>query len=300
MQFAPGAPLERSARNLKKYGARTARALSDRSRVSPLTPSARATEWDEYGSQWIADRPHQLWRRHSDAVNIALIDRWLPAGIARRILKTDLFDEAVSEGICPWLSTRSEQIVGLDVSTAVILEAGRGCANLSPTGADVRSLPFKSNSFDAIVSLSTLDHFDSKREVGLAMRELNRVLAPGGTLILTLDNLANPVIALRNALPYRVTHGAGLVPYPVGRTFLPGDAAALVRESGFEIRERTAVMHAPRVAVVPLMNALDAEGRAARALSSVAMWFERLRPLPSRFLTGHFIAILAVKGSSAG
>ena len=266
--------------------------------MSERTPSARASEWDGYGSQWIAERPHQLWRRHSDAVNTALIKSWLPSGNIRRILKTDLFDEAVSEGICPWLAGHGDQLLGLDVSTSVIQEASRGCPGLMPTGADVRRLPFKSASFDLIVSLSTLDHFDSTREVATSLGELYRVMAPGGTLILTLDNLANPVIALRNSLPYRLTHGAGLVPYPVGQTFGPREAASLVAQAGFSVREQTSVMHAPRVFLVPLMNAFNGNSGAARTLSSVAMWFERLRKLPSRSRTGHFVAILAVKGSS--
>ncbi len=263
------------------------------------SPSSRADEWDHYGSQWVTERPHRLWRKHSDAVNIALIRQWLPTTGLKRVLKTDLFDEAVSDGVCNAVAERATQVVGLDVSIAVLAEAGKSCAALSPAGADVRTLPFRSHSFDAIVSLSTLDHFDTREDVIASLRELHRVLVPGGTLILTLDNLANPVIALRNALPYRVTHAAGLVPYPVGRTFRPQAARDLVTEASFEVVEHTAVMHAPRVLAVPLMNAVNrnSNGGAAAALSSAAMWFERLRPLPSRFITGHFVAIRAVKAA---
>ena len=261
------------------------------------TDSARAEEWDHYGSHWVNERPHQLWRKHSDSVNVSLIEQWLPRTGLRRVLKTDLFDEAVSEGICPAIAKRAREVVGLDVSSAVLRQASKSCVALSPAGADVRLLPFRSHSFDAVVSLSTLDHFDSKADVLAALREIHRVLAPGGTLILTLDNLANPVIAIRNALPYRVTHAAGLVPYPVGQTFGPAEAMDLVREAVFEVIEHTAVMHAPRVLAVPLMGAFDRNGSSgiARTLSRAAMWFERLRPLPSRFITGHFIAIRAVK-----
>ena len=259
--------------------------------------SSRAGEWDKYGSQWVSERPHRLWRKHSDAVNIALIRQWLPETGLRRVLKTDLFDEAVSEGVCPAIAERAKEVIGLDVSIAVLGEAGKTCRALSPAGADVRALPFRSHSFDAVVSLSTLDHFDTRADVLESLRELYRVLVPGGTLILTLDNLANPVIALRNALPYRMTHAAGLVPYPVGRTFRPDAAKELVREAAFEVLEHTAVMHAPRVLAVPLMNVVNQNGNgtAAAVMSRAAMWFERLRPLPSKFVTGHFVAIKAVK-----
>lgn len=262
--------------------------------------SAIATAWEAYGSQWVAERPQQLWRRHSDAVNIALIEQWLPRKRMRRVLKTDLFDEAVSEGICPAIAKHADVVIGLDVSQSILAAASRSCGELRSTGADVRRIPLESGSFDAVVSLSTLDHFDSRGDVELALRELYRVLAPGGVLVLTLDNLANPVISVRNALPYWMTHGAGLVPYPIGRTFRPGTAEGLVKEAGFEVTDLSAVMHAPRVLAVAVMNMLarNGDGPVGRVLSRAAMSFERLRPLPTRFLTGHFIAIRAVRPHS--
>ena len=263
------------------------------------TDSARAGEWDRYGSEWITERPDRLWRQHSDAVNTALIEAWLPSQRAARVLKTDLFDEAVSDGVCRAIARRSESVVGLDVSISVCAAAARGSPEIIPAGADVRRLPFDDDVFDAVVSLSTLDHFDDPADVLAALKEIYRVTAPGGTLILTLDNLANPVIAVRNSLPYGLTHAAGLVPYPVGRTFRPGEARALAAESGFEVIEQTAVMHAPRVIAVPLMRSFagNESNGAARMMLSAAMWFEKLKPLPTRFLTGHFIAIRAIKRS---
>ncbi|MGK2963548.1 MAG: class I SAM-dependent methyltransferase [Gemmatimonadaceae bacterium] len=254
-------------------------------------------EWDSYGSHWVDTRPQQSWRRHSDAVNVRLIEEWLPRRQLTRILKTDLFDEAVSEGICPMLLGRASAVVGIDVSVAVLREAGRSCESLSCSGSDVRALPFRSEVFDAVVSLSTLDHFPGTDEVQDAVKELYRVLVPGGVLVLTLDNLANPVIALRNSLPYRLTHAAGLVPYPVGRTFRPEAARALVEGVGFRVSDLTAVMHAPRVIAIPLMSAFSgkAGGRAERLMLRAAMRLEALRDLWSRFRTGHFIAIRAEK-----
>jgi hypothetical protein len=41
----------------------------------------------------------RLWRAHSDAVNKALVARWRPVGQMDTLLKTDLFDEAVSDGL---------------------------------------------------------------------------------------------------------------------------------------------------------------------------------------------------------
>jgi SAM-dependent methyltransferase len=259
--------------------------------------SADAALWDRYAAEWIAGEPQRLWRRHSDAVNIALISDWLPRERLRRILKTDLFDEAVCDGVYAALASRADEVVGLDVAAAVIGAAKKTHPGLKSTAADVRSLPLRTSSFDAIVSLSTLDHFDAEGDIPRALRELYRVLRPGGVLILTLDNLANPVIRLRNALPFGLTHGAGLVPYPVGRTHRPQELDKLVRDAGFMITETSAVMHAPRVLAIPVMNllAMADKGPLGRALARAAMVFESLRPLPTRFLTGHFIAVRATK-----
>ena len=65
--------------------------------------------------------------------------------------------------------------------------------------ADVRSLPFAEASFGVVFSGSTLDHFESAADIQRSLGELYRVLRPGGTLILTLDNPANPLIEGRSS-----------------------------------------------------------------------------------------------------
>ena len=75
--------------------------------------------------------------------------------------------------------------------------------------ADVRCLPFVDGVFDLVVSNSTLDHFETSREIERAVAEIHRVLAPRGLFILTLDNPANPAVALRNALPFALLHQVG-------------------------------------------------------------------------------------------
>ncbi len=252
--------------------------------------------WDRYAVDWIANQPQRLWRRHSDAVNSALLERWLPRGVGP-VLKTDLFDEAVSEGVYPALALGSDSVVGLDVSLAVLAGARNRYPGLVASAADVRSLPLRSDSFGAVVSLSTLDHFESEQDIPAALSELFRVLRPGGMLLLTLDNLANPVIRIRNALPFWMTNGSGLLPYPVGKTYGPAKAGALVSAAGFQVVENTAIMHAPRVVAIPIMERLGgpAGGRRALMLSRAAMAFERLDAVGTRYLTGHFVAIRAVK-----
>ena len=120
-----------------------------------------------------------------------------------------------------------------DLAQAVGASARSRQQGVSAVGGDVCSLPFVDRSFDVVLSNSTLDHMDSLDDVSAALKELYRVLKPGGRLLLTLDNLANPVVALRNALPTRLLSALRLVPYYVGATCGPSHLCRLVSNAGF-------------------------------------------------------------------
>ncbi len=115
---------------------------------------------------------------------------------------------------------------------------------------------------------------------------------------MTLDNGMNPVIAARNAMPTRWRDASGLVPYEVGATCRrPRDLKALLDDAGFGVTELGAVLHCPRVIGVLVGNGVDRRGgeRARRAYARALVCFEGLSRLPTRYLTGHFLAALARK-----
>ncbi len=253
--------------------------------------------WDDVATTWDAMRPQTLWRKHSDAVNLSLLARWLPKERVRRLLKTDVFDEAFGDGLLPLLLSRTDCLVCMDVSVSTIVLAKKQYAKLRAVGVDVRSLPFKGDTFDIIVSNSTLDHFTSRDDILISLRELSALLKPGGQLLLTLDNLANPIIALRNALPFRLLYRLGIVPYFVGATAGPRRLPRLLRQVGLEVVEVSTLMHCPRVLAVLIAHLLErcAMPAVQRGFLRWAMVFERLAHWPTRFLTGHFVAVRAVK-----
>jgi SAM-dependent methyltransferase len=256
-----------------------------------------AQYWESVGADWNRSNPDALWREHSDAVNLQALARWLPESCGRRLLKTDVFDEAFGRGLHPFLASRSTSVVGMDLSAEVARAARARNPQLRLLRADVRHLPFAGGAFDAIVSNSTLDHFRTMGELEASLRELHRVLLPGGRLILTMDNPVNPLVALRNALPFAWLHRLRLVPYYVGITFGPRRLRALLETVGFEVAETGALMHCPRVLAVPACRLLRkrAGEKTQRRWQNLLMRFERLSQTPLRFLTGNFIAILAMK-----
>ena len=259
--------------------------------------SEEAHYWDTVAEVWLRRRSQALWRIHSDAVNSSLLRCWLPVGRVEHLLKTDLFDEAFSGGMYPQLSLRAQNVIGIDISALTLQAARSRQGDRLMVRADVRHSPFASSSFDAIISTSTLDHFKSPHEIVASLRELRRVLRVGGQLLLTMDNLMNPVIALRNALPFRLLNRLGLVPYYIGATYGPRRLRRVLQQVGFEVVEVHAVMHCPRLLAVNLAQVLEGRTGPAvqRGLLRCLMAFEGLSRWPTRFLTGHFIAVRALK-----
>jgi len=241
------------------------------------------------------DRPdYRLWREHSDAVNLALIARWLGGGTGGRALKTDLFDEAVGRGLCADSREHVPGILGMDLSLDVARRARNGTPGLMTAAADVRSLPFADGAFATVLSISTLDHFESTAEITASLREIRRVLGPGGVLLLTLDNPANPKIRLRNALPWSVLRRTGVVPYFVGKSIGRGRLERELAGAGFTVLRVGAIVHCPRVlAVTASRLPVFSSPRARHRLLATLERFEALERWPTRFLTAHFTAVLA-------
>lgn len=120
------------------------------------------------------------------------------------------------------LSGNGRRVVGVDVSRRMLrladahLSAERARASL--TRANALALPFRSGSFDAVVSTYLLDVL-SDAEMAAALRELVRVLSPGGRLVLGTMALPNHLthqvwMAAYRALPELVGHSRPADPHP--------------------------------------------------------------------------------------
>jgi SAM-dependent methyltransferase len=168
---------------------------------------------------------------------------------------------------------------------------------LNGVSTDVRQLPFADREFDAIASLSTLDHFESPEDIAVALRELHRVLRPGGTLVITLDNGSNPAVALRNRLPFEYLHAVGLLAYRVGVTCNARQFIAVLQSTGFTLRDVTFTIHAPRLIAVLTSRLVQRLGSPAvrRRFLRLLAAAERLASWRTRQITGYFIAAVGTK-----
>jgi len=248
--------------------------------------------------------PIEPWRVYMQRVYATLMRRWLPSPSTGPGLKTDLFEEATTSH--ELLSEMGAGSVGLDCSPAIVM-AARG--RLDPAGGryrfvvgDLRQIPLRPGSVSRILTGSSLDHFPDKGDIAVSLRELTRVLAPGGTLVMTLDNPHNPLVWLRNHLPFAWLNRIGLVPYYVGETYGLAEGRARLEALGLTITAVTAVAHVPRAPAIWLA-ALAGRLRWAPLSGWVGrlLWaFESLQRWPTRYRTGYYLAFRAEKRAPAG
>ncbi|MBN1680497.1 MAG: class I SAM-dependent methyltransferase [Anaerolineae bacterium] len=75
-------------------------------------------------------------------------------------------------------------VIGMDYAAQALRVARNYDPALSLQVGDVHALPYADNSLHGYLSFGVLEHFE--RGVGPALIEANRVLVPGGTLVLTI------------------------------------------------------------------------------------------------------------------
>lgn len=211
------------------------------------------------------------------------------------VLKTDVFEEAFGcDHILFDLGTEARLSVGMDVACGT---AGRAAARSPGRGfsflaADVRCLPFQAEAFDLVISTSTLDHFAVRGDLDLALKELVRILRPGGRLAITLDNPWNPMFLLLRALSR-----TRWSPFPLGRTMSLPELTRRLEAQGMQVMATDWLIHNPRLLSTLLFVALrrvlgEYAGLPIRAL----LWFFGLfAHLPTRRFTACFVAAGAQK-----
>ena len=253
--------------------------------------------WDDQVAKFLVYENSDTWRTFCDRLTNQLLTRLGPATIGKRAIKTDLFDEAAGVGVAAALNAVASQVFGTDLSTTVSETALRKNRSLRVLQSDVRALPLAADSFDFVLSNSTLDHFENRDDIDRSVEELHRILVPGGELLITLDNPLHPFVALRSGLSLRLLRWSGAIPYDVGATLSMKRLVGLLESTGFRIAETATLMHVPRFFALHLVHRKDVRrqgGPDERAVARMLRW-EWLGRLPTRQFTAHYIAIRAVK-----
>ncbi len=243
-----------------------------------------------------------IWRRQLRKIIEDLKRKWLPdRGLSGSGLLTDLFDEAANHRYLlePLVSAETPW-VGIDKVMQTTQNArkqvhlpGRKHPNVAV--CDVRSLAFQDNTFDYVLSHSTLDHFRDKSDIQLAIHEIHRVMKPGGTLIVTLDNPGNPIVFLRNSMPLAVLRMMNIVPYEVGKTIPASHFRSLLERERFTVQHDSFIDHGPRFVTIHLDRWLERNDIARNMWTKFLGAAENLASWPISRYTGYFYAAFAIK-----
>jgi SAM-dependent methyltransferase len=259
--------------------------------------------WDGVSQEARRSAPLDAWHAYMRRVYVRLVHEWLPPVDAGRGLKTDLFEEAVSAHHV--LSALGPASVGLDVSPAAVA-AARDRLRDAPGGrlfvaGDLRQLPLRSSTITRILCGSSLDHFRDPGDIARSLAELVRVLAPRGVLVVTFDNPENPVIWLRNRLPFSWLRRLSLVPYYIGETYSRTAARRRLESLGLEVTDVTAVAHVPRAPAIWVLAVVERLGWTVlrRRLERVLDYFDALEHGPLPYRTGYYVALRARKCESS-
>ena len=132
-----------------------------------------------------AAEAYPLWAPHySTETAVSWIEDELVAAMTPPLAGLRLLDAGCGTGR-RLRDVEAEQAVGVDLCPEMI-EAGaadlKGCPRVRTLTGDVRALPFADGSFDVVWCRLVIGHV---AECGRVYRELARVTAPGGRLIVT-------------------------------------------------------------------------------------------------------------------
>jgi ubiquinone/menaquinone biosynthesis C-methylase UbiE len=101
-------------------------------------------------------------------------------------------------GFLKAIASHCGRITGIDITTSFVAECramieGEGIRNATVMQGSATALPYINNSFDCVMMVDTIHHLD---DVTTGLKEVFRVLKPGGTLIVFEPNKGNPLLAL--------------------------------------------------------------------------------------------------------
>lgn len=184
----------------------------------------------------------QYYRRRE----VALIRRYVGPLRSKRVLKLDLWNEAFNTRILHWMCDEGAHTWGIDVSRTITTVARRNARIETTTPphmltSDIRALPYKSDSFDFVYTMGTIEHID---EYADAVREVHRVLRGGGRAIIGVPHKWN--IFLRPLL-VTLLDAIGRYPYSPEKAFSARELRQVAERSGLRTLHQTGLLAIPGI-----------------------------------------------------
>ncbi|MEN2768753.1 class I SAM-dependent methyltransferase [Ornithinibacillus xuwenensis] len=172
-------------------------------------------QWDNRAMFW-SERSKNMWDHGSRKDIIPFFNDFVETG--NRVL-----DVGCGDGYGTYkLNELGYKAVGADLSVEMITKAKERLFDIPFFQADIGNLPFQSNSFDAILCINVLEWTEIP---ALALKELRRVLKPGGFLC---TGILGPTAGPRNN-GYRRVYGEKTI----SNSMMPWEFDKLAKEMDF-------------------------------------------------------------------
>ena len=208
------------------------------------------------------------------------------------MLKTDLWDEVKNTRILQWVHAQGASVYGVDISEPTVRQARAAFPDGGLRGAvsDVRGLPFRDQSFDAIYSMGTIEHFHDPET---ALREMHRVLRPGGRAVVGVPNRWDPFL---RPLLAATLQAVNLYGYGYEKSFSRRALRRMLEEAGFDVVAETAILFVPgwlRMGDLALHSYARPLARVTAAALKPFAWLDAHVPAVRRH--GYLIASVGVR-----
>jgi arsenite methyltransferase len=131
------------------------------------------------------------------------------------------------------------RLSGIDASSAMVAMSGKRCAGqpwVEFRTADAARLPYPDNGFDAAVSTQVYEYVP---DVPAAIRELHRVLRPGGRAVIMDTDYGSLVINTEDQM--RMARVLAAWDEHFAHANLPRTLSRQLKDAGFRVRERLAI-----------------------------------------------------------
>lgn len=214
----------------------------------------------------------------------SVILRWLGEGRGRRLLDVGAADGIVSRT----LTARGWRVTGIEGDPAAAQTGARHCERMITANLN-RDIPEVGGPFDAIIYGDILEHLIEPLRV---LVELDRALAPGGFVVISVPNIAHLYIRLLLLIGRFDYIDRGILDNSHLRFFTGRSLRALIADAGLSVERFSATP-------APLYQILPASWHRPWVAATHAVNAAIARNLP-RLLGYQFIVLARPKGGAPG
>lgn len=241
------------------------------SRGGKAAPANAAAHFDALGAGYAGELSPHVWSHLLDR-KTGMLSEVLAARSGRGIdLGCGLGEQARA------LRDRGHHVIGIDAARNLLLAGARatamGRAPVPVANASAGRLPFADASFDYAYAVGVLHHLGGPEAQADALREVRRVLAPGGLLLVHETNPRNPLYRLYMGYVFPILRS---IDEGVEHWIEPGVWAGI---EGFELRSTRYFTFLPDFTpgwLLPVATGIE----------------NRLEATPLRRWSAHYMAVL--------